>query len=222
MKKALCSLICILAVAAAFPLFSCDKRIDYFSYVSELRSDIFTGEKDNYCITVYAGMKEKPFAHDGVANDTALTLTVKLITKEKINEAVTVKLSYDGKEYTKTLEYNPVLTTVSADITVEALPQKKLQATLSHGETVETIQLSSLRLDDSANYTQALKAATDKASEFINKNSTGANFKGEICIRLLCEGDKNYYYVGFILNDGLALAYLLDGKTCEIIAEKTT
>ena len=37
---------------------------------------------------------------------------------------------------------------------------------------------------------------------------------------LLCENGKNYYYVGFICDKGLKKAYLIDGVTGEVIAEK--
>lgn len=220
MKKAALALAIVLSVAAAMGICSCKGQTDYFSYVSELRSDLFAGEKDDFCVTVYSGMKEKPFAHDGTANQAELCLSVKLVMREKINEAVTVKLEYDGAKYEKTLEYNPVLTTLAADIYVQALPENKITVTVTHGEQATVIEAVSKRLPDTVEYVKALAAATDKAKDFIKENSTGGAFDGEICLRLLCEGERNYYYVGFILKNGLALAYLIDGKTCEIIAEK--
>lgn len=220
MKKAALAFAVALLSVAAIGIISCKGQTDYFSYVSELRSDLFAGEKDNFCVTVYSGMKEKPFAHDGTANQVSLCLSVKLVMREKINEAVTVKLEYDDEKYEKTLEYNPVLTTLAADIYVQALPKNKITITVTHGEQSTVIEAVSKLLPDTVEYVKALAAATDKAKSFIKSNSSGGSFNGEICLRLLCEGERNYYYVGFILKEGPALAYLIDGKTCEIIAEK--
>lgn len=206
--------------AAAFAFSACSGQTDYFSCVSELRSDVFCGETDNFAVTVYSGFKEKPYCHDGEKGETNLMLTVKLFEKQKIDEQITIKIEYGGESYEKPLDYNPVSRALSCDAEVNSLPEKKLNLTVSYGETSVPVELESKLNPDTVSYTVALEKATSKAADFLRENSGAGAFNGEISIRLLCENERNYYYVGFILKSGLKQAYLIDGKSGEILAEK--
>ena len=207
-------------IAATFAFSACSGQTDYFSCVSELRSDVFCGETDNFAATVYSGFKEKPYCHDGEKGETNLTLTVKLFEKQKIDEQIKIKIEYGGESYEKPLDYNPVSRALSCDAEVNSLPEKKLSLTVFYGETSVLIELESKLNPDTVSYTAALEKATAKATEFLRENSRGGVFNGEISIRLLSENERNYYYVGFIVKSGLKQAYLIDGKSGEILAEK--
>lgn len=221
MKKRLAAIssALILLIAALFCA-SCKLRVDYLSYVSELRSDVFCGESENYSVTVYSGLKEKPFKHDGIVEKQTLFLSIKIFMKERSDEVINVKFEIDGTLYEKQTQYDPVSSTISCSAEVKALPQNELILTFCRGDEIETIKTTSLLKADTLSFSVALQKATEKAADFLNEHTSGSKFEGEISIRLLCESGRNYYYVGFILQDGLKLAYLLDGTTGEILAEK--
>ena len=101
-----------------------------------------------------------------------------------------------------------------------SLPERSITIDIVCGENTTTVTLYSKLNEDTISYTDALKKATDKASDFLKEHTKKGVLKAEIAIRLLCENDKNFYYVGFICEEGLKRAYLIDGKTGEIIAEK--
>ena len=208
----------ILLLSLVFP--ACAQETDYFSCVSELRSDVFCGETDNFSATVYSGFKEKPYLHDGEKGETALTLTVRLFEKQKVDEEIKIKIEFGGETYEKALDFDPVSHSLSCDAEVNSLPEKTLNLTVCYGETAIIIELKSKRNDDTITYTAALEKATQKAADFLKQNSANGSFNGEISIRLLCENDRNYYYVGFIIKSGLKQAYLIDGKSGEVLAEK--
>lgn len=209
---------------ALLPIFAslaaCNAQTDYFCYVSELRSNVYYGEEGNFSLTVYSGLREKPFNHDGNVGEQALTLTFKLFMKEKVNEAIKIEYEINGTKYQTQLNYDATGSALSCIAEVNDLPETPPEITICYGENAILIKTNSLLNADTISYTAALRATTEKASDFIKENSEGSRFKGEISVRLLCENGRNYYYVGFILSDGLKQAYLLDGKSGEILAEK--
>ena len=219
LKKSCVALLIATALLSVFVLPACAQEIDYFSCVSELRSDVFCGANENFSATVYSGFKEKPYLHDGEKGETALTLTVRLFEKQKVDEEIKIKIEFGGETYEKALDFEPVSHSLSCVAEVNSLPEKTLSLTVFHGETTVIIELKSKRNDDTITYTAALEKATRKAADFLKQNSSGGSFNGEISIRLLCENDRNYYYVGFIIKSGLKQAFLIDGKSGEVLAE---
>lgn len=208
----------ILAAVATFS--ACGAEPDYFSYVSELRNDVLAGENDNFGVVVYSGMKENPAISDGIKNDTELTLTVKIFLKTEIAEQLTAIIEYDGNKYEKTLEYNPVKSALTADVRVLSVPNGKLDVAIVYGEKTEIISVVSKLNENTVEYMTALKTAAAKAKDFIKENTRNGVLKAEIYLRLICENDRNYYYVGFATAEGLKKAYLIDGESGAVLAEK--
>lgn len=198
----------------------CNSKPDYLSYVSELRKDVFVGEKDNFCVTVYCGTKEEPALFDGVKNQTHPTLTFKVLQKEEVGAPISVKFKIANKEYCKDLEFNPVKSTLSCEVEVNALPEKNLIVQLVYGENETLIETKSKLNDKNISYIKALEISVNEGQSFLKEHTVKGVLKCEIVIRLLCENERNYYYVGFICEEGLKLAYLINGETGEIIAKK--
>ena len=71
MRKKFC-LFCFLAVC--LPLLTClfcgcKKEVDYLSYISELRYDVFLYSGDTEVIKVYCAEKEVPYNADGIKGE---------------------------------------------------------------------------------------------------------------------------------------------------------
>ena len=56
--------------------------------------------------------------------------------------------------------------------------------------------------------------------EYIQAHSQNNTFNGEIYVRLIEQGGKNFWYVGLITKEK-TLALLVDGKTGKILSEKS-
>ncbi len=212
------AVICVLAVMAT--LSACNSKPDYLSYVSELRKDVFIGEQDNFYVVVYAGNKESPATFDGIKQDSLLCLGFKIIQKEEVGSQITVKFSVGDKQYSAPLTFNPVKSTLFCDVEVSALPEKNFTVELCYGEESVTVNTTSQLNENTVSYTQALESAIAKGEAFLKEHTEKGVLKAEIVIRLLCENGKNYYYVGFICDKGLKKAYLIEGSTGEVVAEK--
>ena len=221
LSRALSIFICLTAICYTLVFTACNPKPDYISYVSELRKDIFTGEQDNFSVVIYSGTKESPAVFDGIKNQTALTLTFKVTCKEEVGESIKICFETGNKKYEKTLDFNPVKSTLCCDVEVNALPEKELAVTLCYGESSTVVNTLSRLKENTISYTKALESAAEKASDFLSEHTEGGTLKAEIVLRLLCENDRNYYYVGFVCEEGLKRAYLVNGENGEIIAEKT-
>ena len=82
------------------------------------------------------------------------------------------------------------------------------------------IETKSKLNDKNISYIKALEISVNEGQSFLKEHTVKGVLKCEIVIRLLCENERNYYYVGFICEEGLKLAYLINGETGEIIAKK--
>ncbi|MBR4420244.1 MAG: hypothetical protein IKT32_05125 [Clostridia bacterium] len=219
-KSLIITLALFFILVSALALFGCNPQPDYLSYVSEVRKDLFYGEQENYTVVCYAGIKESPAIFDGAKNQTAPYIRFKLSQKEESSEKITINFEIDNKKLSCPLEFHPVKSTLFGEVQVNSLPERSITIDIVCGENTTTVTLYSKLNEDTISYTDALKKATDKASDFLKEHTKKGVLKAEIVIRLLCENDKNFYYVGFICEEGLKRAYLIDGKTGEIIAEK--
>ena len=221
MKKLFCGLV-TLVILLSIPLFlySCNGKVDYLSYVSELRKDIFIGVKDNFTVIVYSGFKESPAIPNGKKEQTALTLTFKIMQKEEIDSPLTIKFTLGDKSYQKELAFNPVKSTLCAEVEVTSLPEKSIDVQIFEGENSTLISATSKLNENTISYSKALESAVNKSQEFLQKNSTKNTFNGEIIIRLLCENERNYYYVSIISENKEKLSYLINATSGEIIAQK--
>lgn len=218
--KAFVSIFLITLTALIFPACSSCSSPDLYSRISELRKDLFSGKSDNFSVIVYAGTKEDPAVFDGEVNPATLLLTFKVTAKEEIGNQVTIKFKIGDKTYEKALNFSPVASALSGHIAVDTLPEKTLDVEIKWDENSEVVCTNSLLKKSTITYIQALEKASEKASDFIKNNSKKGQFKGEIVVRLLCENDKNYFYIGFVDKSGLKEAYLIDGISGEVLAEK--
>lgn len=202
------------AAAAACTLFAagCTNDIDYFEYVSERRHAIYMYEGDGESIKIYCSEKESPFLADGIKGNLSDLIEIYVTLDKNCDEAnisgdgitggemsyMTVKdcwyLSYGG-----TLEGDEVIVTIDADGEKESYTLIKVSASL----TCE----------------QALDCVTEYDGAAFEKLTQNGIFNGEIFIRLLYD-DGCYYYVGICDGQGQIHAYLIDGESGRIIAER--
>lgn len=201
-------------------LSACKQKIDYLSYVSELRKNLFTQENQDVSLLVYAGAKEKPAIFDGVKNDTRLIVGVKAIFKEEPSSSVIAKVCFEDKCYEIPLDFHPVKLALAGEMEVPILPEQSVEVTLCFDQKEICLTANSIIDSKTISYDKALDSVAQKASDFFNEHTKNGVLRAEIIVRLLREGNKNYYYVGLVCEEGLKRSYLVDATTGEIVAEK--
>lgn len=221
MKKT-ARIICIICLTLITPLvFSCScKKDELSSAVSQIRSDIFKGSGEKYSVEIYSEEKEFPFINDRYVGEKKTCLVVKI--KDCFEKNLTVTLSYDGKNYSSPLSYLNASNSLTATVLVPKFPVSTIDVTLSNENGNDSFTARSVKKSDAISPLTALKSVSKSEKDFVSSLYVDGVFGCEIYIRLLAEGDYNFYYVGFAQGDNKITAFLLDGQSGEIIAGKTT
>ncbi len=215
MKKLLTVAIIICSILV---LPSCDKPCEYDQKISQLRLEVFMGETEDFKVICYPEQRETLYEADGKCSPLESTVIFKLYFKsqDKGSEACAVKFTLNGKDYLGNFEYSPLSTNLHCSVKTDTLPTSKLSITLESEKICQTVELRSVRNQDTISYSDAinhLKSKDSDCQKMIDEEST------ELRIRLIDNGGKDYWYLGLISPEK-ELSYLLDGETGEIVAKK--
>ncbi len=188
-------------------------------YLSELRSNTYYGQSQNYEVKAGYGFKETLPNNDGKVSNKEYSLTFKLIGKETDDATYTLSFSFKEKQFSDTFKLNPVTHSLTAKINVDGFDLQEFTVQISSASNMESVTLKTTVPDGTMHYSSALKALEKNQKELIDsyKDKNG-NFIGEICARVVVKEDKAYWYIGLTDKNGDLKAFLLDGVTGEVLA----
>lgn len=217
MKK----LIAIISILTCFTfVFSaCNKSNSLLPHVSELRTELYQGEGQNFSLKAGCGFKESPFVNDGKVGKTSNALTFKLMNKETDDATYSLAFNFNQIEYKGVFKLNPITNTVTCDIEVDNFNLKEFTVKISSGAKSEEIVLKSIVPDTAITYATALDYLIKNQSALISHytDSEGA-FNAEIYLRILIKDNAPYWYVGIASGNEKLKALLIDGTNGEILA----
>ena len=199
------------------PLTSCNTKNTSSSNISQIRKDIFYGERENLSVKVYLEEKEQPFINDGIANNRQNCLIIKVFC---LSQKTSVSFKINGKAYNLNCTYNNVTNSQDAFTIVKTLPTNSLVITATIDENSYDIECKSKLKSDTISPLTALEKVNLQEKDFVSSLYENGTFNAEIYIRLLCVGDYNFYYVGYACGNNKITAFLVDGITGDIIAGK--
>ncbi len=199
-------------------LSGCKKSIDYFSYVSEFRNNVFLAETDDLCLRIHSVVKETPYAADGVANESTARTEVFLSAPEG-TQNYTLKMQVEGKEYGGELSYDNVKAEYFLSFSLDISAQKELTCTLQCSETTHQLVATSVLRNETVAPKDILANVRTYAPDVFEQMTDKYGFKGEIYLRLLYE-DAPYYYVGIIDRNGDIYAFLVNATNGKVLARR--
>ncbi len=195
-------------------LTACERKPDYFSYVSELRSDLFTAGNDDFSLTVACLSREYPYNGDGIK--APLTDLVE-ITLEGDAEEYSVYLSGDEKIGGE-MSFRNTRGDFYYSQGVKSFPKGSVSLRVEWENESCEIVATSVRSEHTLTPEKALSYALKAEETVIAGMSEKGAFNGELYVRLL-RRDKNYYYVGIVDRNGKIISLLLDGENGEVLAK---
>lgn len=213
-KALIAALLCLLIL----PFCACSQTVNYADYVSELRSNIFLAETDDFHLRIYAVSKESPYLLDGAKRETTNRCELYLVAPSFEKECV-LFFTVNGEKYGGELSFDNVKNEYFFSCTLDVSTLKQIDCTFTYGGVETALCAKSVLTDDTLSPDKALNELVKVESEFFSKMTDSYGFTGEICIRLLYE-DAPYYYVGVIGQDGKTTAFLLNGKTGKLLAKR--
>lgn len=204
----------LLLLTGLVPLFaSCKNSPDYFSYVSELRSDLFTADEEEFSLTVACISREYPYISDGI--------------KAPVSNVIEITLDGDADEYCVYLlgeehmggemSFRNTRGDFYYSQGVKSFPEGSVTLRVEWEDKSREIVATSVKTESTLSPEQALSLALDPEKETLRNMSAEGGFAGEFYVRLL-RRDKNYYYVGIVNRDGKTISLLLDGESGEVLA----
>jgi hypothetical protein len=199
-----------------FLLCACNSQVDYYGYVSELRSNIFIYKDDNYDCKIYISNKETPYNSDGIKGEMNSIIEVFLTLPTTPNK-VEIELGiYSGE-----MNYQAVSNSFYLSFSGEGFKDDNVEVKLLIDGNEKIFEAVSVLYDGIITPQSALDCVYEYDTQTFESLTNGNFFNGEIYIRLLY--DKScYYYVGICDKTGKINAYLLDAETSHIIAQRTT
>lgn len=186
--------------------------------ISQLRADALASDCQNFKITAYLESRENPLENDGVCGkvENFIIFKIDFGKSQTTFESCSVNFSILGKEYCGDFEYKPLTSFLFAHVQVETLPAEPLTVLISGNGLNETLTLYSIKNDDTVSYSSVLQKLSEHCQTCKDFFESG---EGEIRIRLIDNDGYDYWYVGLFKKDK-NVSFLVDGETCEIIAQK--
>ena len=179
------------------PLCACSRQTDYFSFVSELRNNVFICETENFYLRAHSTEKEYPYAFDGVANQKN-RLTEVYLTAPSGDKDCFIYFTVDGKEYGGDMSYDNVKSEYYYGCSIETSNLSTLTFKLIYDQVEYTLTANSAKKKDTLSPREILQRVVDHNHALFENLTDKYGFNGEICIRLLYEEDA-YYEHGLLL-----------------------
>lgn len=204
----------LLLLAGLVPLLvSCKQSPDYFSHVSELRSDLFTADEEEFSLTLACISREYPYNGDGI--------------RAPLSDLIEITLEGDADEYSvyllgeETMGGEMSFRNTRGDFYfsqgVKSFPEGSVSLRVEWEDTSREIVATSVRTEHTISPEEALSHALSNEEATLEKMSADGAFAGEFYVRLL-RRDKNYYYVGIVDRNGKMISLLLDSETGDVLA----
>lgn len=216
MKKRILPILLLLTLA----LGGCGGSYDYSAHISELRSDIFQAETEEFSLTLTCVSREYPFATDGIACPRTDVVEISLVPTVPGNE-YSAYFATDAGEQGGEMSFRNAFGDWFFSESVTAFPNGSVSVRICRDEEVHEITATSVKNESTLSPAEALDCAVSAEKDRIERMTESRQFLGEFHVRLL-RRDKNYYYVGIIDRDGETLSLLLDSESGEVLARRDT
>ena len=186
--------------------------------MSELRSNIFLAQNEDFSLRIYAVEKENPYVPDGIKKETSCRTEVYLIAPsgEKNCE---LSFSVDGKTYGGEMSFDNVRAEYYYSCTLDISALTELPCEITYGESKVSLTASSVKTPSVISPYYVLQTLIQTEPELFSSLTDKYGFAGEIYIRLLYE-DSPYYYVGVMDRNGNSHAFLINAQTGKILAKR--
>ncbi len=195
------------------------KSYDYTAHLSEIRSDIFRAESEEFSLTLTVGAREYPYASDGVACPLQNVAEISLTAKNGVSYDYEIYVTAGGAEWGGEMSYRNVKGDYYYSRGIEVFPEGQVEMRVAFDGQTREFVATSVKTPSTISPERALAVAVEHEKETVARLTQNGVFGGEFRVRLL-RRDANYYYVGIVDPSGGTLSLLLDAETGEVLARR--
>ncbi len=196
----------------------CQKAVNYFDYVSELRNNILLASDETFSLRVHSVEREIPYLADGIPKEKT-TLTEVRLDADGQKSQCTIEFSYNGKTYGGEASYDNVKSEYFYSCSLDTSKAKEILFKIRFDDTVCELNAKSVLDENALSPKKVLSLVQVEEKQLFSALTDKYGFKGEIYLRLLYE-DAPYYYVGIVSREKKTVAFLLNAKTGKILARR--
>ncbi|MBQ8196705.1 MAG: hypothetical protein IJZ73_01440 [Clostridia bacterium] len=216
-------LACLTATFALFSLGALNgcKKVDLglTPFVSELRQNIYEGEKDGLRVKATYGYRESPYLADGKIEKSEYRLTFTLPEILPEDATYTLSFKYNDTDYKTDFKLNVAKNVLYASVPIENFNAQEFSVTVIKATTITTLNLVSTIPQGTLSFRGALDTLQNKQPSLIKEyTDQNGQFCAEIYQRIIVKDGKAYWYIGLTDKSGGIKALLIDGKTGELLA----
>lgn len=198
----------------AINLGACKREINYFDCASEIRQDVYLYADDDLQFKIYVGERETPYLTDGIKGEMNGIVEAYLTISNCDQEVWLEMESFKGQ-----MNYQAVTKNFYLNFAGDGFESEKVKVKLTLDGKVKEFCAESVLYDGVIDCKTAVDSVAEYAKDKFAQMCASGEFLGEIYVRLLFD-EKCYYYVGVCDSLGKISAYLVDGETAKIIAER--
>lgn len=208
----------ILATAALLPALTACAPYDYSDRLSEVRSDLFIAQTEEFTLTLACIEREYPYADDGVPCPMTKTVQATLSPVTAPAGDVEIYIGEGEARWGGEASFRTTYGDYTLSEGVDAFPAGTVTVSVVYGETTHSLAATSVKNEDTLTPSEALAAGVEAERETLERMEENGVFCGELCVRLL-RRDKNYYYFA-VTNGQERVSLLLDGETGAVLARR--
>lgn len=211
-------LIVLLMIFAA-TLSGCVKQPQLTDYVSEYRNNLFLYDGESFFVKAQNSRKEYPYVADGYVSEMTCRAEF-FITPPPDVQSCQIFFTVDGIQHGGEASFDRTKRQFYYSCAANVAEVETLPVRLQFDDTETEITLTSVKSPDLLSLKALLSKLFAAEGERLKKLTRNGAFEGELYVRILYE-DAPYFYVGVVDRQGEITAYLLGGKTGEILAKRT-
>ena len=146
-----------LTLLILLPLSACKKQTDYFSFVSELRSNLLLAECEDFSLRIYAVEREQPYSADGVKRETA-SRTEFYLTAPSGDKDCAITFTLNGELHQAELSFDNVKAEYYYYCPLNLADINELVCQIDYGEQAVTLHAKTVKTANTLTPLQALQA----------------------------------------------------------------
>ena len=213
-------LLCLLSWVFSVSLFACNPKNDLSDLVSEYRNNLFLYEDETLSVKAHNLQREYPYVADGYKGEMNCRVELFVCTPTETARCEIV-FFVDGVQHGGEASFDVVKRQFYFSCAADVADAPSLQVRIRLDETEKELTLRSVKSPDLLPLPELLNALFAQEKELQKKLTENGEFACELYVRILYE-DAPYFYVGVVDRKGTIHAFLLNGKTGEILAKRTT
>ena len=211
----ICALLCCVFLLVCT---ACKKETDYFSYVSEICDNMLLAEDENISVRAYAIKRESPYLADGIPREQSTRAEFFIVTPSG-DQDCSIYFTIGKKQFRGDTSYDNVKAQFYYSCSVDISETSSLTIQIVYGDTTHELTAKSVKNEKTLSPKKALDCLRKSKEQVFTDLTDEYGFNGEIYIRLLYE-DSVYYYIGITNRNGKTHAFLLNGQTGVVLAER--